>query len=122
MSRRGTVHRNATGNSYDRRRRREKLWKKYARKGWIKCRHCPRKMRKRDFEVDRFPVCGHAGGRYTDANTVPSCPKCNRDRCTKVCGKGVAAKRGALDYARTQQRGFAAECVTVGDEIKRAVA
>jgi hypothetical protein len=96
MSRRGTVHRNATGNSYDRRARRDRIWRKYARKGWIKCHHCPRKLRKRGklaFEVDRFPICGHAGGRYIDDNTVPSCPKCNRDRCTNVCGKGVAAKK-----------------------------
>lgn len=92
-ARRGTVHRNATGNSEDRRRRRERLWRERSHKGWIKCHHCPRKMRKREFQVDRYPRCGHNGGRYVIGNTVPSCPKCNRDRCAIVCGKGVTAKR-----------------------------
>ncbi len=91
MSRRGTEHRNETGNSYDRRRRRERIWRERSVDDQIKCHHCPRLMCKDEFQVDRFPVCGHDGGRY--GNTVPSCPECNRDRCTKVCGKGVAAKQ-----------------------------
>jgi len=124
MSRRGTEHRNETGNSYDRRRRRARIWNALSVDGQIKCHHCPQLMSKEEFQIDRFPLCGHNGGRYVIGNTVPSCAKCNRDRCTVVCGKGVAAKHGALDYERTleQQKIFDAECKAVRDEIKRVTA
>jgi len=96
MSRRGTVHRNETGNSYDRRARRARLWRELSANEQIKCHHCPRLMSKEEFEVDRFPICGHDGGRYVIGNVVPSCPECNRDRCAKVCGKGVAAPKQVI--------------------------
>jgi len=90
-ARRGTSNGCASGSSYDRRARRERLWKRYARRGWIKCWLCPRRMRKRDFEVDRV-VCGHDGGRYVDANVRPACRECNRRRCAERCGVGKAAR------------------------------
>jgi len=58
MSRRGTVHRNETGNSYDRRARRARLWRELSANEQIKCHHCPRLMSKEEFEVDRFPGAG----------------------------------------------------------------
>jgi hypothetical protein len=71
------------------------------RKTRIRCAHCPRLMRAEGvrrplpppqtgtglyftWEIDRLH-CGHAGGRYRDDNTVPSCPGCNKTRC-KVRG------------------------------------
>lgn len=86
--------RNLRGSSYDRRRRRAWLVEQFgvparasrgkkARKFWICCYHCGRRMRadSRQWEVDRFPVCGHMGGRYVRGNIVPSCPRCNGTRC-----------------------------------------
>jgi len=51
-------------------------------------------MTKAEFEVDRF-ICGHDGGRYVDANCVPACPPCNRDKCAIKCRRGVAARKEA---------------------------
>lgn len=39
------------------------------------------------WEVDRFPICGHDGGRYVRGNIVPSCPSCNAKRCGKAGGR-----------------------------------
>lgn len=36
---------------------------------------------KSTWDVDRYPVCGHRGGRYVRGNIVVSCPSCNRSRC-----------------------------------------
>jgi hypothetical protein len=89
--------RNIRGSSYDRRRRREWLVEQHGiprkrdgAKTRLPCHHC-RKIMMVDgpFEVDRFPVCGHDGGRYTRDNIVASCVKCNKNRCTtaKNCRK-----------------------------------
>lgn len=80
------------GNSYDRRRRREWLIEKYGiprlkdgAKTRIRCFHCGRMMRadKPSWDVDRFPICGHRGGRYIRSNVVPSCQTCNKGRCSR---------------------------------------
>jgi hypothetical protein len=92
--------RNLRGNTTDRLRRR--LWiievlaaqlGLLSKSGkTIRCFHCPRRMRVQTpkhpygtFEVDRFPLCGHAGGRYVRGNIVPACKPCNGTRCTKRC-------------------------------------
>lgn len=77
--------RNARGNSYDRKRRRDWLVSKYGKtgkRGKVKvfCYHCNRELRGK-WEVDRYPICGHMGGRYTRDNIVISCITCNRSRC-----------------------------------------
>lgn len=84
----------ARGNSHDRARRRAWLIKvhgfvfTYPRNRrkvtlWVLCHHCHRSMRadKHAWEVDRYPVCGHDGGRYTRDNIVIACIRCNRTRC-----------------------------------------
>ncbi len=102
------------GSSYDRRRRRERIVEEFgvgaardpSRKVWVYCHHCPRRMRASGhaWEVDRFPVCGHDGGRYTWGNVVPSCKPCNGTRC----GVRGAACRGSGKNRRERRRPVAA--------------
>lgn len=80
--------RQVRGNSYDRRRRREWIIEQFAERDsrgrlWIRCEHCKKRMwaRSRKWQVDRFPLCGHAGGRYVRGNIVPACSQCNKGRC-----------------------------------------
>jgi hypothetical protein len=84
------------GNTHDRRVRRD--WLLSAQAGFggngrtVPCFHCGKKLRKPT--VDRFPICGHDGGRYTRDNIVPACTRCNfgrhaRGRCAVV--RAVAA-------------------------------
>lgn len=79
----GEDHRtvDSRGSSEARRRRRAYLYEKHAVRGWIPCHHCGVKMRAGEMQVDRFPVCGHDGGRYTRDNIVPACATCNGSRC-----------------------------------------
>lgn len=77
---RGSSNKNVAGNSYDRRRRRAWIMETFGNGKTVPCFHCGRRLRSR-FEVDRYPICGHAGGRYTRDNIVPSCGKCNVGRC-----------------------------------------
>lgn len=81
--------RQVRGNSYDRRRRREWIIEQFGERGtcgrvWVRCEHCKTRMlaRSRKWQVDRFPLCGHAGGRYVRGNIVPACSQCNKGRCT----------------------------------------
>lgn len=90
--RRGTSNANLRGSSAVRRARRARLWRRCAWRGRVPCWWCNKRLCKAEFQVDRL-VCGHDGGSYSDANIVPACPKCNRDRCALVCGRGVAARR-----------------------------
>lgn len=77
------------GSSYDRRRRVQWMIDHYANKGGktINCVHCGRRMlvnaRERQWEIDRYPVCGHNGGRYVRGNIAPACRDCNGSRCSK---------------------------------------
>ena len=91
---RGTSNSSTRGSSYDRRARRAFLTEKFRAPGGVKCFWCSKVMRKR-FEVDRWPLCGHDGGRYTRDNIVPSCPACNNNRCTtaKNCRGGKGHRR-----------------------------
>lgn len=95
---------NARGSSYDRRARREFIVEMFGiprksdgKKTRIACHHCGKIMRvdtvTRTWEIDRFPICGHEGGRYTRDNIVPSCLPCNRSRCTKTCRAGYVVPR-----------------------------
>jgi hypothetical protein len=110
------------GSVYDRRRRVEWMIETFgiARKGdgkktRIKCHHCPRIMRaeslrmnrytrtyesRRNWEIDRFPVCGHDGGRYVRGNIVPSCKQCNVTRCTKAIRCRLSAPALRASYAQ----------------------
>src|SRR5690349_3823500 len=78
------------GSSYVRRRRRQWLWEAWSPKVTVGkesfhrlllCFHCYKPLLQFEFEVDRFPICGHDGGTYRRSNIVPSCRLCNRNRC-----------------------------------------
>lgn len=77
------------GNSKDRKRRRDYLISIYGNvsNNTIRCFHCDQNMiaNSSDWQVDRYPVCGHSGGRYTRDNIVPACEYCNISRCNKIC-------------------------------------
>jgi len=83
--------RKVRGNSYSRRARRLFLINKFGIRTkagklyWVLCHHCGKRMRAGSsrWEVDRWPICGHAGGRYTRDNIVISCQLCNRGRCSR---------------------------------------
>ena len=92
---RGTNNSSTRGSSYDRRARRAFLSEKFGTaSGGVKCFWCDKVMYE-PFEVDRWPVCGHDGGRYTRDNIVPSCSSCNNNRCTtaKNCRAHKSLKR-----------------------------
>lgn len=72
---------NKRGNTYDRRARRAWIVRTFALDGVLRCVHCWEAVGVDAFHVDRFPTCGHAGGRYVRGNIVPSCGPCNIARC-----------------------------------------
>ena len=47
------------------------------------CRWCGERLDYKTLTADRYPLCGHAGGRYTRDNVVPACANCNFGRCSK---------------------------------------
>lgn len=100
-ARRGKSNSDQRGSARDRRRRRAWLVetfgiprKRDGEKTMVKCHHCPRVMRAAygAWEIDRYPICGHDGGRYVQGNIVVACPDCNRDRCARVCRRGLRSK------------------------------
>ena len=68
------------GNTHDRRMRRQWVFKTFGNGKTVCCFWCGKRMRTR-FTIDRYPRCGHAGGRYTKDNIVPACLPCNNNRC-----------------------------------------
>jgi hypothetical protein len=66
--------------------RREWLLRQFGNGRVVWCFHCGRKCRTR-WEVDRYPVCGHDGGRYVRGNVVPACRPCNLRRCRVHSGR-----------------------------------
>lgn len=73
------------GNTRDRSRRRRWLLSPAAGFGGdgitVPCTWCPTRLTYTTLEVDRWPICGHNGGRYSRSNVVPSCGPCNKKRC-----------------------------------------
>ena len=105
--------RNLRGNTVDRMRRVEWLIETFGipclrnpkRKAWLFCAHCGKRMRarprrdaagawRRTWEIDRFPLCGHEGGRYVRGNMVVSCKGCNGRRCARKKCRGSALTAG----------------------------
>jgi hypothetical protein len=122
--RRGTSSANKRGNTRARKRRREWLIDKFGiarkrdgRKTRIRCAHCGKVMRaepekvwtkrghvmRYSWEVDRFPICGHAGGKYVRGNIVPACPDCNKRRCTVV----KKCRKSAIDFVGRPSHSYA---------------
>lgn len=96
MSRRPGDH-HLLGSVYDRRRRVEWIIETFGIprksdgcKTRIACAHCHRVLMvvgstgNRRWEIDRYPICGHDGGRYVRGNIVPACKPCNTTRCTRA--------------------------------------
>lgn len=74
------------GNVYDRYNRKSWLLSPAAGFGGnhrrVPCTWCGRRLTRRQLQVDRWPLCGHKGGRYVRGNVVPACASCNRTRCS----------------------------------------
>lgn len=71
--------RDPRGKARDRRRRRAFLLTKYAVDGGTVCHRCGTWLpAEEQWHVDRFPVPGMLGGRYTRDNIMPACAPCNR--------------------------------------------
>lgn len=89
--------RNLRGNTCDRKRRRRWVRRHFGvpvkgnSRFELRCFHCRKKLEwyegnrrmRKAWQIDRFPICGHNGGRYRRDNIVPSCPLCNYTRCPK---------------------------------------
>lgn len=100
-------HANGRGNAADRARRKRWLLSPasgHHGNGWsVPCHHCGRALITETLEVDRYPLCGHAGGNYRRGNIVPACADCNRTRCSRrgaPCRvKGQLAMFGEVAHA-----------------------
>lgn len=99
---RGTSNSNTRGSSYDRRRLRAAVVKKFGSQSGktVRCFWCKHRMRTRtlrhpngSYELDRWPLCGHDGGRYNIENVVPACTQCNKTRCSALCRVGAVQKK-----------------------------
>lgn len=77
------ANRDFRGNNQDRARRRLWLLETFGDGETAPCKWCGKSVDYRSMEVDRYPVCGHDGGRYTRDNIVPSCGTCNGGRCSR---------------------------------------
>lgn len=75
------------GNARNRRARRQFLWEMHGgyALGYVFCKWCKVRLAVNEFQIDRYPICGHDGGKYLDDNIVPACEQCNATRCTANC-------------------------------------
>lgn len=71
------------GNNRDRARRRLWLLATFGDGERCPCFHCGAELTYATLETDRYPICGHDGGRYTRDNIVPACKRCNGGRCSR---------------------------------------
>lgn len=67
------------GNAEDRRRRKRYLIETYGDGHTTRCAFCKAPLSYDTVTVDRFPVPGRAGGRYTRDNVRPACSLCNKE-------------------------------------------
>lgn len=95
---RRSSHFDPRGNTHDRRVRRDWLLSEAAGFGGsgrtVPCFHCGSRLRKPT--VDRYPVCGHLGGRYVRENIVPACKCCNFGRRHGVDCRRIASGAEAM--------------------------
>ena len=77
------------GSSKSRARRREIMLTEHAYfvddEVRVDCHHCQISVRHDLAQIDRYPICGHAGGKYSLENLVWACYMCNGGRCSKEC-------------------------------------
>jgi hypothetical protein len=67
------------GNVEDRRRRKLYLLNTYGDGFTVPCAFCKEPLMFSTLTVDRFPVPGRLGGRYTRDNIRPACLSCNSE-------------------------------------------
>lgn len=88
---RGTSNGNVTGNSEDRRRRKQWLLDTFGDGVVALCSFgCGTELTFETLTVDRFPVAGCEGGRYVRKNIRPACADCNSKH-----GGALGARRKA---------------------------
>lgn len=96
------------GSSYGRRARKLWLLARFGDGAMAPCAWCGRLLDYGSMEVDRFPVCGHDGGRYTRDNVVPACSSCNGTRCAACKAEAEEAEaevRVNWRFARVDDEG-----------------
>lgn len=91
------------GNNKDRRRRKEWMLETFGDGTTAPCHWCDAPLNYEAMTVDRHPVCGHDGGRYTRGNVVPACAACNFGRCSK-CIKDDASHWRQTEWFETTAR------------------
>lgn len=74
---RGTSNSNARGSVADRRRRKRWLLDAWGDGTTAPCAFCREPLTFETVTVDRFPIPGRLGGRYTRDNIRPACGRCN---------------------------------------------
>lgn len=70
---------NDRGSAEDRRRRKRYLLDTYGDGQTCRCAFCGAELSYETVTVDRYPIPGRAGGRYTRDNVRPACGPCNTD-------------------------------------------
>ena len=89
---RGTSNKNVTGNSEDRRRRKQWMLDTFGDGTSVSCSfECGTVLTFVDVTVDRYPIPGYAGGKYTRDNIRPACGPCNYAE-----GAAIGAARAKL--------------------------
>ena len=94
-------HADGRGSTRNRRARKRWLLEFFGDGTTVPCYwNCGRQLTAETLEVDRWPLCGHAGGSYRRDNIVPACSDCNRTRCSRrgaVCRSGPQLQLGLLE-------------------------
>lgn len=81
------------GSAEDRRRRKRYLLDTYGDGTTTRCAFCKCELTYDTVTVDRFPIPGRLGGRYTRDNIRPACAQCNKEdqgRAAMLAIAGVA--------------------------------
>lgn len=84
------------GNSYDRRRRTQRLLEEFGNGVTAGCAYCGKLLDATTLEEDKI-ISGALGGRYINANLIPACRACNLNRSDKPFQMAAAQKVGRDD-------------------------
>lgn len=79
QTRRGTTSENLRGSAEDRRRRKRYLLDTWGDGTAAPCVFCKVALTYDTVTVDRYPIPGRLGGRYTRDNIRPACGPCNSE-------------------------------------------
>jgi len=95
MSPRGTSNGNASGSSYDRRRRKQWLLETFGDGKTAPCHYCKAPLDFETLTVDRI-LAGVLGGTYRRTNIRPACMRDNSIEGSKLRDELKAARQAAL--------------------------